>query len=610
MTTSFKNDPVARGTEEPQQQFTFEPSPPRPGNDASTNADDKPASSARGANRLFFPTNREDILLQLSSLAISRDFPNGLTAVPVQDDALALLPDGLRTDEITLLQGGRAGRFPVLVELREWVHGERIALGINEVGALCFRSQSDADDFRFRPVDELNTEEMTCRVDPALFDLPGAARFRNRPQESPELEERGRFSDRIAGGVCTVLELGAIQPTCWHDIAELLCRSRDAAPSNEVTLTRALASGFSPASNGGQADAVLRAFIAHVASDSSSSLVGQVHAHLTDGSEDGGQLRKAERWLDMARAVLQNRARMDEELLSDEGSIALRAALLASVVDDVRALIPFMHASRPAGRKVIVTAAFLIGLRTGVTDMPWAMKRARLDILSPLIVAIQGAVPEARESVGRAFEIDPDETPVGVVLRLLWNDHEVASWQPAEAEARLPRQCGGGDASPFPEPQPAMQADATGSAGATISHDSTAPENTASNSIRGFDGRLIELLLSEPPRQSGVTLRCALSDTDRLRKPKEILEAACTRGLLWRVGVNAEGVAALYADLPKWPDDSLLAELNGALEQALDAYLVKKKTRAADAAARRGKVMKKNSGTGAPPAPVVEQCEE
>lgn len=593
MTTKFMSDSDAPGTQEPQQQLAFEALSVTHGEDASADGDGKATGSAGMAGRLFFPTNREDVLLHLSSLAISRNFPVGLTVVPVQDDALALLPDGLRADEISLLQGGRTGRFPVLVELRGPAHRECVGFGISEVAALCFRSQSDADDFRFRPVDELNTEEMTCRVDPALFDLPGAARFWSSPQEWPEFRDRGRFSDRIAGGVCSVLELGAIEPACWHDIAELLCRAAAVTPSHEVTLSRALASGWVPASTVGQADAVLRAFIAHVAGDSPSSLVGQVHAHLTDGTEDAAQLRKAERWHDLARAVLQNRARMDEELLSDEGSIALRAALLASVVDEVRALIPFMHAPRPAGRKVIVAAAFLIGVRTGVADMPWVMKRARLNILSPLIVAIQGVVPEAREGVGQAFQVEPDETPMGVVLRLLWNDHEVASWQPPGADAPLPQEAMSGNAS----------------ASGSNSPDPIAPESGASNGIRGFDGRLIEPLRAEPTRQSGVTLKCTLSDTDRLRKPKEILEAACTGGLLWRVGVSAEGAAALYADLPTWPDESLLPELTRSLEQALDAYLVKRKTRA-PAAARRRKAMNKDSGSAAPSVSVVEQSEE
>ncbi|MEH6433838.1 hypothetical protein [Massilia sp. DD77] len=609
MTKSFMNDPVAPRAEKPQQQFTFEPLSGGQEKGVSIDGDGTQTSPACTASRLFFPTNREDILLQLSSLAISRGLPAGQTVVPVQDDALALLPDGLRTDEISLLQGGQAGRFPVLVELRESVGGERFSFGMSEVAALWFRSQEDADDFRFRPVDELNTEELTCRVDPQLFDLPGSPRFRQGSEESLELRDRGRFSDRIAGGVCSVLELGATQPVCWHDIAELLCRPLAATPSHEVTLAGALASGCMPASEGGQANIVLRAFIAHGTDDSASTLVARIHANLTDGTDDESQIRKVERWFSMANAVLQNRARLDGELLSDEGSVALRASLLASVVGDVRALIPFLHAPRPAGRKVIVAAAFLIGLRTGVIDMPWTMKRTRLSILSPLIVALRVAALETRESVGGGFQVEPDETLAGVVLRLFWRDHEVACWPPSGGEVSVRQEDPEREADPATELQPALRPDEAGSAVASVSSDSVLPESGAPDCIRSLDGRSIDLLWPAPPRKRGVTLRCVLSEGDRLRKPKEILEIAGTGGLLWRAGISAEGTEALYADLLEWPGDSLLEELSGTLALALDAYLVKKKARAASASTRRGKAAPKKSEAEPGMAPGAEQRE-
>lgn len=573
--------------EKDEQQCLFGPLPTGQQEVASTGGDGMPPSPASTTGRLFFPTNREDILLQLSSLVISRDFPPGLTVVPVQDDALAFLPDGLRTSEISLLHGEQVGRFPVLVELREATRGERVVFGISEVAALCFRSQADVDDFRFRPVDEVNTEEVTCRVDPQIFDLPGAARFRHGPQESPELQDRGRFSDRIAGGVGSLFELGTTWPVCWRDIADLLCRAPAAASDQEITLARALSLGRASSLDGAQAHSVLQAFVAHAAGESASSIVERVHANLVSGTEDAGQLRRAERWFAMANAVLQNRARLDGELLSDEGSVPLRAALLAAVVDDVHALVPFVHAPRPAGQRVIVAAAFLIGLRTGVTDMPWTMKRSRLNILSSLIVALQGAASEEREIVGLKFQVEPDETPAGVVLRLLWNDQDIAGWQPFEAAGPSAQEQAPDNVSSATDPQSVLPPDAGSRAKGMISADSVAAESGATNCIPGPDGRLIELLNLEPPRKRGVTMRCNLSETDRLRKPKEILESACTEGLLWRVGVNPEGAAALYADLPDWPDESMLNELGETLQHALDLYLVKKKKSRSTAASTR-----------------------
>jgi hypothetical protein len=517
---------------------------------------------------------------------------------------LVVLQDGLRAEEVSVLQAGRVQRFPVLVELREPVREARAVFGISEVAALCFRSEREADDFRFRPVDEFDTEAMSCRVDPERFGLPGAARFSNGPQGPVQMQDRGRFADRVAGGICSLFELGAATASCWPDIADLLCGPAVPGLHQEVTLSGALLPEAAPAPNGTHASAVLRAFIAHASGERAGALVAKVHAHLTGGTEDAVEIRKAERWFAMANAVLENRARLDGDLLSDEGSVALRAALLACVADDVGALIPFMHASRPAGRRVIVAAAFLIGLRTGVMDMPWTMKRGHLDVLSRLIVALQGATPDFAESVVPAFRIEPDEMPAGVVLRLFWNDHEVTSWQPFEAvepRSDTPARHEGaeGDADPVTESPLAAPSEEAGSAGAPLGSDNGALESGDVNRIRSRDDRSIELLRPEPPRQRGVTMKCTLTKDDRLRKPKEILEAACTGGLLWRVGVTPEGVAALYMDLPDWPNESLQEELSGTLEEALDAYLVKKKPRAAAKSTRRGKTAVTNAGADA-----------
>jgi hypothetical protein len=157
------------------------------------------------------------------------------------------------------------------------------------------------------------------------------------------------------------------------------------------------------------------------------------------------------------------------------------------------------------------------------------------------------------------------------------------------------------------ELQPALQADEADSTKASVSTNGVAPESGAPGCIRSLDGRSIELLRPEPPRQRGVTMRCILSGEERLRKPKEILEIACTEGLLWRAGANAEGTEALYADLPESPDDILLEELSGTLARALDAYLLKKKSRAAATSKRRGKVIDTKSEAEAALAPVVEQ---
>jgi len=75
---------------------------------------------------------------------------------------------------------------------------------------------------------------------------------------------------------------------------------------------------------------------------------------------------------------------------------------------------------------------------------------------------------------------------------------------------------------------------------------------TRDDSIQGPDGRVIEIIKGAIA-DDATTLRLALAETERLRKPKQIGEAACNPGIGWRVGSTADCAGALYAEVRDGP---------------------------------------------------------
>lgn len=524
----------------------------------TTSADEKPV------HRVFVPSNRERLLRQLSALVLAPNFPP-LAGIPVDASHHAILVgDGLRQKEIDILADGRPQRFPVLAELRGAAASNAAGIyGIGDVLALHFRAEDEASNFRFRPVDEFDTDFIPCLVGPSLFGLDGGARFSDHAPGTSALEARkAATADRIAGAVCCLLELAEIEPECRDDVAGLLSR-RSGAP-----WMKAVAQGADAEyGSGGAVAAIVRAFIEHDG-DSPSHLVQALGQHLAELS-DPEVARAVPRWLEMADAILANRMVLDGEILSDNRSIALRAAILGVVVDDVKNLVAFLHAERPAGMQVVVAAAFLVGLKTGVADLPWKAKLPHLELLSPLLVALLDVDATVLKPALDAFAIEPDESTSPLELALYWRDRQVLRWiAPPSA-----------DNAPMPPDDASSSIDEAASA----AEESLLGRNQweRDGTVDGPDGRIIDVMA--PSTVGGMTtLRHLLNETDRLRKPKEIMEAACTAAVGWRVGVNGEGVAALYLDIPGIPSDTLMGAMRLTLAEALSLYLVppRAKTRA------------------------------
>lgn len=526
---------------------------------AEASTDDTSATVNESTRRAFVPSNRERILQQLGALVLSPDFPPSAGTPAGASRAPLVIHDGLRSEEIDILAGGRPQRFPVLAEIRSGACLDGAsAFGIRDVVALHFRTENEASNFRFRPVDELNTEYLPCLADPSLFALDGAPRFGG--VESPKVPEHSRdasSADRIAGAISCLLELVAINPGCTHAVADLLSGEGPVPWLNCIGGFAVTAIESRPS---GAHGAIVRAFIEHGGS-SPSRLVAEIGRQLGELS-DPEVAPAVPAWLHRAQAVLSNQMVLDGKILSDDGTIALRAAILAAVVDDVKDLLAFLHAARPAGRQVVVAAAFLIGLKTGVANLPWHRKLPHLDLLSPLLVALLHPDQATRIEALTAFQQEPDESVSPLELVLYWRDQQLIRWTPP------PRTLVDPVPAPFAE-YPTVECEVL-----SVREEARTPECAEQmNSLEGPDGRAIKVrpAMSDEPMTS---LCLALGENDRLRKPKEILEAACTPGVCWRVGTTVDGMSALFADIPAGSADDVLAAVILKLPVALSLYLV------------------------------------
>jgi hypothetical protein len=514
--------------------------------------------------RMFVPSNRELVLEQLAAMVLSPHFPAASGTTSVTARLPFLVTDGLSTDEIDDLAAGQPQRFPVLVEVRaEAVQGASGVIGIRDVLGLRFRNQDEADDFHSLPFDELDTAFFRCEAEPGLFALDCPLRSANvEAAVLPDAQVRGEVADRIAGAICCLLELGSAEPACWNAISDLLCASPLAPEATGVEL-RAIVS--SPDGRTvGVGGAVAQTFMAYER-EAPGRLIEEVAHRVEQSSSDPTLGLVVSRWLDVARAVLGNRVELNGEILSDGGSIPLRAAILAAVVDDVGNLVPFLHAERPAGHRVIAAAALLLGLRTGLRNLSWSMKAPHLDLMSGLLVALHDECSGERGKAVKAFGLEPEETGSGEEFVLCWRDQVLARWPSGMASPD--------EASTVSSVPPGQATDAV----VPTTDDPPAASPASSHSLlTGPNGRRIEVIQATD-ELAMITLRVALEEGEKLRKAKEIFEAACRPGICWRVGMAEDGSNALYMDLPGVPSGSIVLDAVKTLPNALSAYITQPK---------------------------------
>ena len=342
---SFTEEPKAGSSSDAQMDAQQVPEPDQVAsvgapmsNDGDSCEDVQVVPNVPGGKSLFFPCNREDALLLLGSLCISEFFPDASVRLAIQPGGIALLDQGLRRSEEDLINGGRPERFPVLIEVDQHV-GKRSprVIEYSDVLGLVFRTQSEAEDFRYRPVDEFDTDSFSCRAESEIFGLPGEPRFGIRESSDKVTLNAGRIVDRLAAGVLCLLALGNARPDCRVAIADFLGRkSREKLGKEEIDFEAAgdiLLDIPSEMARSKHQRAIVPAF-ASFEGGSVRHLVEQVtrnFAAIPGGDEASARMES--RWVEVALDVLKSRIALAGDQLSDDRSVLLRGALLGLVVD-------------------------------------------------------------------------------------------------------------------------------------------------------------------------------------------------------------------------------------------------------------------------------------
>lgn len=515
------------------------------------------------ASSRFFPCNREDALLLLGSLCISEYFSDRSVKLAVQPDGIALLEDGLRNEEIDLLIAGRVERFPILVEVLAAVADRKNRIiGYSDILGLVFRSQGEADDFRFRPVDEFDTDTFATRVDSSRFHLEGAPRFSLRPDAAHAILDIGSISDRLATGVQKLLSLGSARPACRPAIVRFLKRPSDTSlDSEEVDFYAAanVLTGPAYSSITRHQRAIVTAF-ARSEFESGGALVDAVMKQLALLPEsDGSQSKIENKWADVARDVVRSRIALTGDLVSDDRSVLLRAALLSLVADRPGALFAFMDAEKPAGPRVITTSAFLIGLKQGLLNLSWTDKKAYASELSYIAGITLSALANGDGNVGEMFLIERREDDATSVIVISAGGVILAEW----IEAKKPD---------------ALAQEWINQMG-SLDYQIVGPGRSKYSWMVKFSiTREVEIVHCVAGSFIFPTMKFYFADGEKLRKPKELIAAFFNREMFWYPCTDGEGKAFLSCDMTTLPDRNGRELLALKLEEAISACIVPKKT--------------------------------
>lgn len=525
------------------------------GEQASDSA--RPAAGSTVNHRRFFACNREDALLLLGGLCISHWFPETTVRLPVDESGVAVVPDGLREEEAALVCGAQSERFPLLIEITgdSEATSPRI-IRIVDVIRLVFRSQDEADAFRYRPVEEMDPVDLAWSVEPELFGLPGSPRFSLRLPDGNELET-GRLVDRVVAAVFSLFAVGNQHEACRETILGFVRGGGPEAdqPGPDLqTLLRHLSRGVHQ-SAAQLVDAVLAAFAGSESRAPREIIesVGRQFNALVRPEDRAGEV--VGRWLDVARDVARSRIELNGDLLSDEKSILLRAALLGAFANDDCALMAFLRAEKPAGLRVAVTASFLVGLKVGVIGDSRDSKRRLVNKLSAASAAFLRAWPEVVSGSPPLVHVVESCLTDEVVHLLCVGDVALAEWR-----------------SPRPvELDPVEQAwlEELARSGYRVVGPGAAPSSWR---VRmPFTERVVAVMraeVSSPPRWFPV-LRFHFAEGEKLKKAKDIAASFETGGRLWSARQNPGSGWFLTCEVPSLPVGDDMKLVADALEAAV-----------------------------------------
>lgn len=537
------------------------------GGSIAPRAGDRDAAFGAGSGmRYFVPCNREDALLLLSSLGISHLFPGKLIALPVQGPEVAIVEGGLRQSEEALLNNGQPERFPVLVELTPAASelAPRL-LEFSHILGLRFHGEKELQDFRFRPIDELDTEALTCTAEPDLFSLAGEPRFSVQLGAEREIPRVGQVADRLVSGVRCLLELGEGRPICWDAIARLLCGNLGPeGAENELGFEDVAAELIMPGSAAALSrhGRTLAEVFPHVEQRGARRIVEDLSKALAKRETDEPSRRSESAWAEKANQVLRNKAALDGELLGDAKAILLRAALLAAVVDEVSQLTKFLDAEKPSGVKVTSIAAFLVGLKKSLVGTSWRQKKGRVAQLSRLLTTIQRGLLKDAPPVSGIFALLVQESEDSTRSAIRWGDDEIANWERRKVV-----------------PPDAVQQE-WGAAFERLGYKVVRAGATRySWVVQWSEERQIEVVRVQSGEDVYAVLKFSLGGEWKPKKSKDLVEISQRLELLWRPAKTDEGEVVLHCALLALPDQQGRALVGRRLSEAISLCAVPQKVR-------------------------------
>lgn len=486
--------------------------------------------------RVFFPCNREDALLFLGSLFVSPGFPLNGVRLPVDGDGIALLTEALRQTEADMLCAGRPERFTLLVEVvpRAGQKGPR-TVAFRDIIRLVFRTAQDADDFRFRPVEEYDVEAIGFTIEPALFGAAGAARFTLRADLDDSDDRLGSIADRYVAGVHAAISIGETVETTRECVRGFF-DSVDAGPLDSLTARQAataLGIAGSPVELTRRQRAIVQAF-ADFEGQGADELIEGVSGRLSKDTAAEADRNAERKWETTVRGAVRGSIELDGSQLSDEGSRSLRAAMLAVIVDKPAALVAFINGASPAGTSVVVLASFLSGLKQGVLQTPWRRKAREAGWLSLMLRIVNEGRPGAPWA-DQLVSIQSDETTAPATEVVSVAGHRITAW-PA-----TPR--GAGDEVTR------RWFEAFASAGYKVVGPGISPNSWK---VTLSDEYNVEISFGDCGTIPFPILRYDLDRSRKFRKINEVRAVLERETVFWRKGSSGDR-EFLYCDLPSLP---------------------------------------------------------
>ena len=437
-------------------------------------------------------------------------------------------------------------------------------IGYSDIASLTFRTQSEADDFKFRPVDEFDTETFQCCVDETLFDHEGEPRFSTDATGNDSKLSIGRFADRLSAGVFCLMLLGEFKPICRLPAACFLNGTMHEALGSEeldfIAACEVLLGGSDGISRSKHQTSVVTAFAADSGTGPRPLIDDVLKQNLSRDPPIEGSSHQIEAWANFAREVIGGRVALNGDHLSDDKSVILRGALLGLVTDKVDALTTFLDADKPSGPKVTTEAAFLVGLKQGLLNMSWKDKKDYLELLSPLARIIISALADTTRAFDKIFSVSTNETEststivisiLGIILAE-WSEKKEFVLDDFFVEWR----------------QELDQLDYVITGRGRSQHSCV---------VRLSTGLSVEITHCVSGEIEFLTLKFYFSDDQKLKKVKDLDAAFSGAGMFWYPRWDQAKKAYLSCDLPSLPDTREWGLIARKLTEAIEICVIPKK---------------------------------